>query len=134
MSLEPPEFVIQKMSYFLSREKRLKLFNELIEVLGKPTPERVSLATGISKTHVYRYLPGHKPKRLAPNAQTTTSIIKALLRNGRFKPVLQVFNHVAMEMRETYREYFYWEKKLRKNDIIPNPLSRKEIARLKKSL
>ena len=88
----------------------------------------------MEKTHVYRYLPRHKPKRLAPSAKTTTSIIKALLRNGRFKLVLQVFNHVACEMRKTYREYFYWEKKLRKYDIIPNPLSRKEIARLEKSL
>lgn len=133
MSFELPDSILQQMSYFLPRETRLKLVDELAAVVGKPIPERISLATGIPKSHVYRYLPQYKSGRFAPSPKTTVRVMRALLRKGRLHTVLQVLDRVEWEMRNTYLKYFYWKKKLRRYDIIHNPLSPTEIAKLKKS-
>jgi len=134
MPLELQDSVIQKMSYFLPRDTRLELVDNLVATLGKPIPERISLETGIPKTHVYRYLPQHKPRRLAPDAKTTARMVKALLRNGGLQTVLHLLDPVEQEMKKTYHEYFRWKKTLRRYDIIPNPLSDTSIARLQRSL
>jgi len=134
MPFELPDYIIQRMSHFLPRETRSRLVDELATVVGKPIAERISLATGIPKPHVYRYLPQYKSGRFAPSPKTTVRIIRALLQNGRLETVLQALDRVEWEMRDTYRKYFSWKKKLRRYDIIPNPLSRTAIAKLKKSM
>lgn len=134
MSSELPDSILQKMSYFLPRETRLRLVDELAVAVGNPIPERISLATGIPKTHVYRYLSQYKSRRLAPNPKTTVRVIRALLRWGRLHTVLQVLDPVEEEILKTYRKYFSWRKNLRDYDIIHSSLSPPEMARVKKSM
>jgi len=98
-------------------------------------PERVSLATGIRKTDVYRYFPKSKSRRggLVPNPDTTVKVIKALLDNGGIEQVVRILDQAGNEMRRSYLEYFTWARSMRKRNIIYNPLSDEEIRKLVRS-
>jgi hypothetical protein len=129
------ESALRNLACLLSKEDRMKLFRNLCDIIGQRVPERVSLATGIRKTDVYRYLPKSKSRRggLVPNPDTTVKVIKALLDNGGIESVVIALDQVGNEMRTSYLEYFAWARNLRKQNIIDNPLSDEEIAKLVKS-
>jgi len=137
--MQIPESTLKNMTRLLTREARLNLFQNLCTILGEPIPERVWRETGIRKTDVYRYLPKSRSLKggLVPSPKTTVRVIEALLKDGGLKELQAVTNAldpVAEVMRKSYRGYFEWKKTLRINSIIFDPLSRKEIDKLEKSL
>jgi hypothetical protein len=124
------------LSRLLSRDVRLKLFEELYEAVGKRPLEKIWLATGIRKTDLYRYLPKTKSKRggLAPSPANTVKLIRALIDNGRAEFVVNILDVAAEELRKSFQIYFLWTRSLRRRNVIYNPLSRSEMKKIENTL
>ena len=130
------DVTLEKMACLLSRETRIKLFTELCASVGNRVVENIWLETGIRKTDIYRYLPKTMSKRggLVPNPATTAKILKALQKRRKFDLITKVLEDPANEMHRSYNEYFEWLRRMRKSNIIDNPLSDSEYAKIERSL
>ncbi|MEM2191981.1 MAG: hypothetical protein QXG39_05575 [Candidatus Aenigmatarchaeota archaeon] len=97
----------EKLAFFLSREERIKLFEELLNTLPRWSAPSIAGLIGIKKTHIYRYLPKSKSSvgGLAPNNKTTAKIIMALIDRGRLTLVLDHLDKAARDMEETLKQY-----------------------------
>jgi uncharacterized protein (DUF2267 family) len=130
------ETVLLQMCSWLSKEDRLRLFNELYTVVGKRPLEKIWLETGIRKTDLYRFLPKSQSKKggHVPSAKNTTKIAKALLRHSKTEFVVEILDKIATDLRNSYHTYFKWTKFLRSQNIINNPLSRSEKQKIESAL
>jgi|YelNatPaOPRAMG01_1025707.scaffolds.fasta_scaffold38400_3 hypothetical protein len=97
----------EKMALFISREDRIKLFQELLNALSHWSPPSIAKLIGIKKTHIYRYLPKSKSSigGLAPNNKTTAKIIIALKNYGRLNVALEYLDKAALEIEKTLKQY-----------------------------
>ena len=130
MKIDPPDEPIEHISYFLKREERKQIFLELCKILSylgcksrARLVERISMETGIYKTHVYRYL----NDKMTPNPKTTVKIIKALVKLGQIETVFKFLEPAAKRLYEDYRIFLKWGKYIKQKNIIYNPLSKKAI-------
>jgi hypothetical protein len=138
IEMTPEDKTLRNMACLLSDTDRLKLFEDLCQILGEPIPERVWLSTRIRKTDVYRYLPKSRSLRggRVPSPATTVRIIRALIKGGQagIQSAINALDRAEAEMRTSYRQYFFWKKALRESNRIYDPLSRVEIDKLERSL
>jgi hypothetical protein len=127
---------VENLALLLTREARRKLFEDLCRAVGSRVPERIWMETGIRKTDVYRYLPRSKSRRggLVPNSTTTVKIIKALLKHGMHEHVIKILEPAENEMCRSYKEFFKWKKRLKKHNVIYDPLSDDEMRNIERSL
>jgi hypothetical protein len=126
---------IEDMSNFLSRDSRLKLLDKLAKICGKRPREKISMRTGIAKTHMYRYLPKDKSsKRTVPNEKTTRKFIKELLKDGALQSVIVELDMVETRLRRVAREYRKWKTEMKKHGLVSNPLSNYDMKKLEESL
>jgi hypothetical protein len=127
---------LEKMACLLSKEDRKKIFEELYESTRKRKIENIWLDTRIRKTDIYRYLPKTKSKRggLIPSPRTTAKILMALQNKRKFDLIAKVLEAPGNDMHSSWTEYFEWLKRMRKSNIINNPLSDSELAKIERSL